>query len=483
MPAQPSHAEDVARDAHLRIVDRLVIHPEPLSFEALGRRAIPRDARYVVLDLDRTCFRGVNVGELLGFELIAREAYGDAYLDERDHARTTARFLWTWRRPFMMARYFAIGARQWAGPGLHYLLNLKLAARRDKRYLESFRRFGPFPVEAIQRVPQMTLLHQLAGVPLPRLRELTTRIMRRHRGNQVIDAADVAWLREWCPDATIVVSSASPQPVVEAAVAFLGADVALYSEIDVKDERPSAPARFPTRATRRRQPERFAPTASLRINGGRHKIAMLRERFADIFEPGVVSVGVSDTSYGEDHAWADHFTHVVDVNSPAPFSPIVASSSPLQAIHSASLRPSDEASDTAPAAGIALTGEALAPLAEQVAALEALEEASRRWRREPSDERVTLRQALDDERARLDDAVAVYNETSPTSGARKRRLRDVHGTARAVERREAALAVNARPQALRAFAIHRARERARAGFDAIVPPVGGAAARRLGELG
>lgn len=450
--------------AHVRVVDRLVVHPTPLSFRTLSRRAIPRDTRYIVFDLDRTCFDGVNVGERLGFELIARQAYGDAFLDERDDARTAARFLWDWRRPVALARYLATGADQWAGPGLHYFLNLKLASRREASYRHSFRRFGPTPVEAIQRVPQLTLFHQIAGVPLPRLRELTTRVLRRHRARQVIDAADIAWLRGWCPDATVIIASASPQPVVEAAVAYLGADLALYSEIDVRDERPSAPARFPSAATRRRQPERFAPLDTLRINGGPRKIAALRRSCPDIFDAGVVSVGVSDTSYGEDHCWADHFTRVIDVNSPTPYSPIIDRASPLESIHSARLLPSDAGEGDADALPeITLSGEALRTrLAKELDAVDALEAASRRWRQAPDDARAALRRARDDARARLDDAITAYNATAPASRERGRCLRTVHRSARALKRREASLAAHARPQAMRAFAIQRAHERARA---------------------
>ncbi|PKN53979.1 MAG: hypothetical protein CVU56_28955 [Deltaproteobacteria bacterium HGW-Deltaproteobacteria-14] len=457
--------------AHVRVVDRLVVHPTPLSFRTLCRRAVPKDARYIVLDLDRTCFDGVNVGERLGFELIARQAYGDDFLDERDDERTAARFLWAWRRPVALVRYLATGMDQWAGPGLDYLLNLKLASRREASYRRSFRRFGPTAVEAIQRGPQLALFHQIAGVPLPRLRELATRVLRRHRARQVIDAADVAWLRGWCPDATVIIASASPQPVVEAAAAHLGADLALYSEIDVRDERPSAPARFPSAATRRSRPERFAPLETLRLNGGPRKITELRRRCPDIFDAGVVSVGISDTGYGEDHCWADHFTRVIDVNSPTPYSPIIDRASPLEAIHSARLLPSDAAEGDADALpGISLSGEALATtLAEQLDAIDALEEASRRWRQEPDDERAALRRARANDRARLDDAVAAYNATAPASLERERCLRAVHRSARALARREASLAAHARPEAMRAFAIQRAHEHARALLTPVSP--------------
>jgi hypothetical protein len=48
-------------------------------------------------------------------------------------------------------------------------------------------------------------------------------------------------------------------------------------------------------------------------------------------------VGISDTSRGEDHCWAQHFTRVVDINSPTPFPAIVSSASPLREVHSATV--------------------------------------------------------------------------------------------------------------------------------------------------
>jgi hypothetical protein len=71
------------------------------------------------------------------------------------------------------------------------------------------------------------------------------------------------------------------------------------------------------------------------MNSSRAKIEALHRRYPDLADPATVSVGMSDTGYGEDHGWARHFTRVVDVNSTAPFPPIVAAGSPLREIHSA----------------------------------------------------------------------------------------------------------------------------------------------------
>ena len=46
-------------------------------------------------------------------------------------------------------------------------------------------------------------------------------------------------------------------------------------------------------------------------------------------------MGITDTGYGEDHCWANHFDVVIDINSTDPFPPLVKTNSPCQEIHSA----------------------------------------------------------------------------------------------------------------------------------------------------
>jgi hypothetical protein len=119
-----------------------------------------------------------------------------------------------------------------------------------------------------------------------------------------VDREDLEWLRRRCPGVRIVLSSASPLEVAEIAARELGFDDAIGS----------TPGR---------------------INGGRAKLAELCARYPELRAPGAVTVGISDTGYGEDHCWAEAFTHVVDVNSSSPFPPIVPAGSPLRSIHSA----------------------------------------------------------------------------------------------------------------------------------------------------
>jgi hypothetical protein len=141
-------------------------------------------------------------------------------------------------------------------------------------------------------------------MPAKTLRRLAEVVWDRHAPDQVIQRADLERLRERAPDLSIVISSASPQVVVEVARERLGADVAEGSELG-------------------------------RINSGPAKIARLATRFAALTDPRVETAGITDTGYGEDHCWVDHLTRVADINSGHPFPPIVAAGSPLVELVSA----------------------------------------------------------------------------------------------------------------------------------------------------
>jgi hypothetical protein len=242
------------------------------------------------------------MGELLGWELGALRAYGPDELDRMETRRSTGRLLFDARRPIGSVRYLAHGVRTWALPGLYYLLFGKIPAHHDRLSRWTFRRFGAEPVRAVQRVPQNALLSLLAVVPEPTLRGLAERVWDRHVPDQVIRREDLDALRARSPSLRVIITSASPRVVVELARDRLGADAAESSELG-------------------------------RINSGHAKIEHLVARFPDVHE--VETVGITDTGYGEDHCWSEHFTRVVDVNSDAPFSPIVSARSPLRELHSA----------------------------------------------------------------------------------------------------------------------------------------------------
>lgn len=294
----------VPGNSHLsraHVVDELVDHGAPVTFETLCDRVLSPGTRYLVLDLDRTVHLGLNLGELLGWELCALQAYGADGLDAFE-ARRDGRFMIDWSRPQALLRYFMKGLDVWMGPGLYYLLWGKLASRSLWLSRQSYRLFGAEPVRAVQRVPQLALMRHLQEADLETTRDLARRVWRRHRSRQVITRAGLEYARTIAPDVEIVLTSASPQPMVEIAGEALGVDLVGYST-----------------------PER--------INSGPAKIAHLEALRPDLRDVEVV--GMSDTGYCEDHCWTESFPIVVDVNSTTPFPVVVDAGSVVREVHSA----------------------------------------------------------------------------------------------------------------------------------------------------
>ncbi len=289
-----------------RLVDRLVHHGEVASFRELCARVLTPKTRYLVLDLDRTIHLGRDLGQDLGWELCAYQGYGRAHFERIAGRQPSGRFLFDWGHPRKTVRYLARSLRVWAYPGAYYGFWGKAAARLDWLRRRGFQRFVTDPVRAAQRLPQLTLLRHLETTSEDVLRELALRIWHRHERDQVIDRDDLAWVRARWPQVEVVLSSASPKPTVEVAGEALGVDHIHYSTLD-------------------------------HINSGEAKIELLRELCPRLGDPEVEVVGVSDTSRGEDHCWARHFTRVVDINSPTPFPAIVSTASPLLEVHSATL--------------------------------------------------------------------------------------------------------------------------------------------------
>lgn len=320
---------------YARVVDRLAIHGVPIDFRTLAERVVPPGTKYLVLDLDRTLHLGRNMGELLGFEICARLAYGREALDAIEDERGRGRFAIDFRDVRGTARYLAIGAQMWAFPGLFYLLWGKLSRLTRATRRLSFRRFGPEPVRRVQSIPQTTLLHQLANYPLEEVRDAMRSVWRRHADDQVIERADLEWLRQRCPGLTIILTSASPQPVVEVAAEMLGIDEVDYTFVEAANDRFATPFGPAWVARRAAQPLRIAPPSRVRINSSHSKIEGLLARHPDLLDGNVITVGITDTGYGEDHCWGEYFSHVVDMNSNAPFAPVVSADSPLREVHSA----------------------------------------------------------------------------------------------------------------------------------------------------
>lgn len=289
-----------------RLVDRLVHHGEVISFRELCARVVTPRTRYLVLDLDRTIHLGRDLGQDLGWELCAYQGYGREHFEGMETRHQSGRFVLDWDHPRSTARYLARSFKIWAYPGAYYGLWGKAAARLGWLRRRGFRHFIADPVRAAQRLPQLTLLRHLQTTSEDVLRELAQHIWRRHERDQVIDREDVAWVRARWPQIEVVLTSASPKPTVEVAGEALDVDHVHYSTLD-------------------------------QINSGEAKIERLRELCDRVGDPDIEIVGISDTSRGEDHCWAHHFTCVVDINSPTPFPAIVSSNSPLREVHSATL--------------------------------------------------------------------------------------------------------------------------------------------------
>ena len=289
-----------------RVAERFVAHGPPLSFRRLCSEVLSSRPSYLILDLDGTVHLRRNLGELLGWELSAYRAYGLPTMERLESGRHSARWLFDWGDPRRLVRYVIGAASDWTGPGMSYLLWSKLASSSPRLRRAGFRRFRGDPIRIAQRGVQTTLMDQLASESPELVPTLMERIWQRHRDDQVVTAEDIAWIRTSFPNIEIVLSSASPQPVVSFVAERLGIEHAHGSTPD-------------------------------RINSGEAKIELLEQTFARFGEPGVEVVGISDTAHGDDHCWSQHFTRVVDINSPAPFPPIVSESSPLEEVHSATV--------------------------------------------------------------------------------------------------------------------------------------------------
>ncbi len=299
------------QSAEMRVVDRYVDHGAPLSFRDLCVRMLHEGHDYLILDLDKTTHLGRNLGELLAWELCAYEAYGESVTGHQARRWFGGRLVLDWSQPVKLARYLAVGARRWAWAGIHYLIWGKLASRIPALRRLAYRRFGPEPTTAVQRRPQMVALAHLATADAALQHDLARRVWRRHVSDQVITREDLDWVRSRSPGIQIILSSASPKAMLDVAVEELGADGATYSSTE-------------------------------RVNSGRAKIARLREVHPRVFDPNVEVLAITDTSYGEDHCWTEHFACVIDVNSPTPFAPIVTRSSPTREVHSAILLTREE---------------------------------------------------------------------------------------------------------------------------------------------
>ena len=408
-----------------RIVDRVTLFPDPVEAGALLERVVNDHTRYLVLDLDRTIHRGRNIGELLGWEIIAHMTFGEGFLDEVEAQRGPSRFVFDPRRPWANARYLALGARLWAFPGLLYLFAVKwgLKGRGTRRWV--YRYFGPEPVAAVQEVPRLALLHHMSGLSIETLRRLARRVWRRYVADQVFHRADFDALRQRHPGLRIVISSASPEPVLDVAREELGIDDVIFTQVPTHEGHYAAPPYLSRLLMLPDPPRRVATPDAVRHNAAEAKIGGLLERYPDFLDTDVETVGITDTGYGEDHAWAGHFTRVVDVNSTTPFSPVVPVTSPLREIWSAQVRtPNEPEADGPPRPPRHVTGHELAGAVNGYAeSLEALTAAYHRHHARVDEGLVDLDARIAAMQGEVGDAVERYNDAP--AAMRPTALRDL----------------------------------------------------------
>lgn len=419
--------------ARMHLPQRFVHHPQPIDFLTLCDGLISPNTRYLVLDVDRTIHRNRNLGELLGWELSCYQGYGDRYLSKAFVRTQARRFYFDTADLAALLRYLWKGSMRWAWPGLCYALCIKFAASFGwgRRWL--YRTFGPDPIDAVQSLPREVLLKQMAEVPGDVCRQLMRALWQRLEPDQVILREDIQTLRKRYPQLRIVLCSASPQPVLEVAQEALGADDILYTEIECHSGNFCAPSE--ARFAWKNLPPRLSPPSRTRHNSSIRKIEALLARYPDFLT--VETVGISDTSHGEDHRWADFFTKVADVNSPDPYPLFAAPDSPLREVHSARLRTRRERATPVQGTPVLLDAEQLGPLlarwGQRVATLR------ERYERECAQVR-RARDAVAAEvsrwREQIEQAVHEYNAATATARKKaSRRLRSLQAYHRRAMRR------------------------------------------------
>lgn len=325
----------------MRRVDRVGIAARPMDFRSLASRVIRPDTRYLVLDLDGTFHKGLNLGVLLGWELSAWQAYGLDFILRAEKRRGRHKVILNRRDARARMRYVGKGLKRWAGPGTLYYTLARTGWKNGSIRRALGRNLGPFAMDRMLSLMRLNLMHHMPLVPLDEIRELSASLWRRYAGLASIEPGDIAWLRERFPQLIIAVSSASPDVCLDAVRDNYPVHEVYSTEIEVKDGRTSTPHVLHPLFGRQR-PGRIAPPSTLRPNAGHQKIARLLEVHPDFLDPEVHTVGITDTKHGEDHAFAEYFKCVADVNSPDPFFPIVSAASPLCDIVSARLLTRDE---------------------------------------------------------------------------------------------------------------------------------------------
>ena len=326
----------------LRFVDRWLLGRRPIEAHELLQEVVDSSTRYLVLDLDKTIHKNRNIGELLGWELNAYRSYGVHYQQLAQHRYQGRKLVFLWHHPLGLLKYFWRGLRLWAFPGLYYLIYGKVLFHFPLTRSWIYRRFGPDPIAVIQEFPRQVLLHEMARYPKSLLRQLTENLWQRFAADQVFEKRHFETLKRRHPQLKIILSSASPEVVLQVAKEKLAVDHIHYTAIEASEQFYLPPTSFLGSLYRFRRPMVFAKPDSMEPNASLNKVQRLAKAYPDFLQPSVVKVGISDTSHGEDFYWSTVFTRLVDVNSPQPFSPIVAEDSPLQDLISCQLMSQSE---------------------------------------------------------------------------------------------------------------------------------------------
>lgn len=330
-----------------RLVERYCVlgHARPLIERVAD--IVPRDTRFVVLDLDRTVHLGVTIGELLGWEILT-----DPGLRRQLDTGPPLPFF-TLRRPLDSAVNLARGLRDWGLAGLMYASTVRLGNRWPRWDGLLARQLGTDYVDVVQSLMRGVLMAQASSFSEEELAIFAERAWRRTLHRLVIDRAVVDRIREHCPDLeAVILSSASTAPTVAHAAQQLGVDSWVASSSERHDEQGrslfATPASLPRWLVRGPKGTLSRPGA-LFHNSSTGKVRLLHMHHPELFGAGSVTVGISDNNFGEDRLWPDYFTHAVALNSRHPFSPFVGRRSPCESVTVLDAAPTGAGEPAAPA--------------------------------------------------------------------------------------------------------------------------------------
>jgi hypothetical protein len=448
-------SESVTSDRNFRLVDRYTVHEGCAPLVERVARIVPAEAHYIVLDLDRTVHLGLTIGECLGWEILSDPTAstavteGDGYLSGRHPLRTLRRL--------------GTGVRNWGLPGLVYAATVRLGDRWEIWHRTLVAHFGADYVERVQSSLRIALMTSASGFTHAQLQSFAERAWQRWQRRLVITREVIAEARRHCPQLRgVVLSSASTEPTVAQAAGELGVDGFVSSGVDVVERTGdrgvregdvyTGPAGRP-RWVRMRRPEMFSRPGAVVHNAAENKVRLLRMRYPEVFAAESVSVAISDNNYGEDRCWADHFDHVVALNSRHPFSPFVDRCSPCRSMQAVDALPvRDDGSEHKRWLGTLVGGDYDAVrLREQIGAelrskLEGFIDALEQMRAAGVDAyQAPMRRRLALLAARISDAIAHYNAS--TDAAKTTAAREIARLERSARRIRVQLARASAPSA------------------------------------